>query len=166
MRQLSKIKDYTETVSIIEFAEFILGELKGRTFVDYQALDLMKIPQLVPGIFAYDIKNSSDKLKMHYCGTEIDWFYGRNMTGKMPIDYYPEFEPISEIYKKAVASKRPCFTLRNTRILNDRVDKHTTIETILVPCSQNGEDINYTVAYADFRPSNSPNNSLLYLIDP
>jgi len=166
VKQLSKIKRYTETASIIEFAEFILGELNGRTYVNYQALDLMRIPRLVPGIFVYDIKNSPDKFKIHYCGTKIDWFYGQNMANKAPLDHYPEFELVNEIYMKSVENKQPCHTLRNTHMDNDLADKYTKIETVLVPCSQNGCDIDYTVGYADYRSSQAPMDPQLQLIDP
>jgi len=88
------------------------------------------------------------------------------MTNKAPINHYADFEPISEIYKKAVTNKQPCHTLRSTHMKNDLSEKYTTIETVLVPCSQNGVDIDYTVAYADFRPSQPRLESQLYLIAP
>ncbi len=167
LKQLKNIGDFTNRPTLLAFAEFVLGELAERTYVDYRSLDLMKVHRLVPGIFVYDIKKYPDEFVMHFCGTDIDRLYGRNMVGQRPKAQYrgPDlFTPVCGVYRQAVTQKKPCYTIRNVHLMNDRVDTFTTIETVLVPCSANDADIDFTLAYADTRVSSEPVETVLALI--
>ncbi|MBC8337856.1 MAG: hypothetical protein ISR51_07610 [Rhodospirillales bacterium] len=64
--------------------------------------------------------------------------------------------------------KRPCYTLRIERYHDDFIDKHTPIETVMIPCSSDDETINfgfgmvkYTYSKEKAPPDYGPKFSLL-----
>ncbi len=144
---IEKIRERTRDQDILEFAEFVLAETGNRNFPDYKKMDLMKIARLVAHTWVFDFKNGlEDGLIFHFSGTKIDSHFGRNITGLdfekvYPGEHYEEL--IHQSYHQAYLQKRPCYTRRIERYTDDYIDKVTTIETVLFPCSSNDDDIDY-----------------------
>lgn len=163
MIDMGKIRELTEDAGILEFSEFVVSEAGEGTFPDYRKMDLMKIARLVSSIWVLDFKNGlDDGLPFHFSGTQIDETFGRNITGQDFEKIYPgEFydQLINQTYHQIYLQKRPCYTRRAERYLDDLIDKRPAIETILFPCSSDGENINfglgmtnYTYAKIDLKP--------------
>ncbi len=144
---IEKIRERTQDRDILDFAGFVLAETGERNFPDYKKMDLMKIARLVTHIWVLDFKNGlEDGLIFHFSGTKIDALVGRNITGLdfekiYPGKHYEEL--ILQSYNQVYLQKRPCYTRRIERYTDDYIDKVTTIETVLFPCSSNDDDIDY-----------------------
>lgn len=157
MIAIEKIRERTQDQDILDFAEFVLAETGNRNFPDYKKLDLMKIARLVTHIWVFDFNNGlKDGLIFHFSGTKIDALFGRNITGLdfekiYPGEHYEEL--IHQSYHQVYLQKRPCYTRRIERYTDDYIDKVTTIETIMFPCSSNDDDINYGLGMTKFTTS-------------
>jgi len=151
---IGKIRERVEDPDLLEFAEFVLAETGDRDFPDYKKLDLMKIARLVTYLWVFDFKNGlDDGLIFHFSGTKIDSHFDRNVTG---LDFEKIYagehyeELIEQSYRQVYLQKRPCYTRRVDYYSDEFIDKHPKVETVLFPCSSNGEDINYGLGMTKF----------------
>ena len=152
---------------LVDFAAFILANHEEDGLPDYAKLDILQIPRLVPHVFVYDVLGSTDNLRIKYCGTKVDEFYGTNMSGKCPCDYYKgegTFDEVENMYWECIRTKTPSYTRRGVRLENDRVDKFKIVETILFPCSSDEGVVNYTIGFADFYNTEEPVEKCFTLI--
>ncbi|MBC8337855.1 MAG: hypothetical protein ISR51_07615 [Rhodospirillales bacterium] len=79
---MEKFKDLAQDEDILAFADFLASQPGELRFPDYKAMDLMKIPRLVPNVWVLDFQNGlEDGLIVHFSGTKIDAHFGRNITG-------------------------------------------------------------------------------------
>ena len=154
---IQTIKEWTQDPDFWEFPEFVIAEAKGRNFPDYKAMDLMKIARNVTNIWVFDFGNGlDDGLVFHFSGTKIDNHFGRNITGLdfekiYPGEHYDEL--INQSYHQVYLQKRPCYTRRIERYADDLIDKKTTIETVLFPCSSDDININFGLGMTKFTQS-------------
>ncbi len=147
MIDIQTIKERTQDPDFWTFAAFVISEAEGKKFPDYRAMDLMKIAGLVLHTWVFDFRNGlDDGLVFHFSGTAIDAHFGRTLTGLSFEKIYPgeHFEElINKTYHQAYLQKRPCYTRRIERYVDDIIDKQTIIETVMFPCSSDGETINF-----------------------
>jgi len=165
---IEKIKLLSENPKLVEFSSFILSQSQTGGLPDYLKIDLMKIPHLVPHIFALDVLNSSEKLIVKYCGTRIDEFYGTNMTGKNVVDRYKgeeSFEEVEAIFWRSIQSHKPSYTVRSVHLENEYVDKFKIAETVMFPCSSDTATVNYTIGFADYYNTDIHKNLCITLIE-
>jgi len=147
MIALHTIKDRTQDQDLWTFAAFVISATEGRNFPDYKAMDLMKIAKLVQHCWVFDFRSGlDDGLPFHFSGTAIDAQLGRTLTGLdfekvYPGEYFEDL--ITNTYHQVYLQKRPCYTRRIERYLDDVIDKQATVETVVFPCSSDGENINF-----------------------
>lgn len=147
MIDIQTIKDRTQDQDFWTFAAFVIAEAEGKNFPDYKAMDLMKIAKIVSHIWVFDFRNGlDDGLLFHFSGTDIDALFGRTLTGLdfekiYPGDHYEEL--IEDTYHQVYLQKRPCFTRRIEHSADVLIDKYTTVETTMFPCSSDDETINF-----------------------
>lgn len=153
MDLLTEIKRLSDNSGLLQFSEFILAQVADKGLPDYENLDLMEVPKLVPHIFVFDVLKSPDKLRIKYCGTVLDEIYGTNMMGKCVFEFYngrDSFEEIESLFREAIATKTPCYTRRAIHLKNKYVDKYRIAESILFPCSSVDGVVNFTVGFGDY----------------
>ncbi|HJO74482.1 MAG TPA: hypothetical protein QGH84_04650 [Rhodospirillales bacterium] len=147
MIDIEIIKDRTQDQDFWAFAEFVIAEAEGKNYPDYKAMDLMQIHLTVPYIWVFDFRNGlDDGLPIYFSGTAVDTYIGRTLTGLdyekiYPGDYYEEL--INNTYHQIYLQKRPCYTRRIERFVDDIIDKYVTIESLMFPCSSDDKTINY-----------------------
>ena len=153
MIKIEDVERLSTNSRLLAFSSFILSNIEAKKIPDYALINLMKIPRLVPHVFVIDVLNSPGKLRLKYCGTEIDNFYGTNMSGKCVYDYYKgeeTFDDIESIYREGIQAKKPAYTRRRIHLENETTDKYKIAETIMFPCSSGEGIVNYTVGFADY----------------
>lgn len=152
MFTLPQLKELTDNPNFHKFAGFILSSLDGRKFPDYKKLDLMKIPSLVPNIWVLDFKEIQTKgCRLHFSGTEVDKNYDRNVTGQYLEKLYSGndyVQLVEEQYRNVYFKKMSSYTRRSVHFHDGFVDKYRLIESLLVPCSNDGETINFGLGLA------------------
>ena len=117
---LKKIKSLGVCPDLIEFTEFLIEEKGERTFPDYQKLNLMNVPGLVPHLWVFDFRNGMDDgLLFHFSGTKIDSHYGYNITSHIMEDCYnwnyPD-ELIDGCYRQVYLQKKIGHTSREVNM--------------------------------------------------
>ena len=157
MIDIKVIKERTRDQDFWDFSEFVISQAEGGNFPDYKAMDLMKIARLVHNIWVFDFRNGlEDGLVFHFSGTKIDELFGRNITGLDFEKIYPgehRDELINQTYHQVYLQKRPCYTKRFERYHDDLIDKYTTIETLMFPCSADGENIDFGLGMTKYTQS-------------
>lgn len=142
-----KIEELVKDTHLLKFAEFVISGTEAGNLPDYKAMDLMKVPQLVPYIWVFDFRNGlEDGLIFHFSGTKVDALFERNVTGLdfekiYPGEHYKEL--IEGSYHQAYLQKRPCYTRRLERYADEFIDKVKMVETVMFPCSSDNDTINF-----------------------
>ena len=57
---------------------------------------------------------------------------------------------INQTYRQVYLQKRPSYTRRVEHYFDEIIDTRPTIETIVFPCSSDGETINFSIGLANF----------------
>jgi len=138
MVRIKTIEQLAMSPKFTAFAAFVLSQNNVDGLPNYRAMDLMDIPHHVPNIFVIDVANFPEKLRIKFCGTKIDNFYGKNMSGKCPIDHYrgeDKFDEIEAIFWESIRTKAPGYTRRSVHLVNENVDRFKVAETLLFPCT-------------------------------
>jgi len=154
MIDLQKIKDISVSPNLIQFAEYLVQEKGDAQYPNYKKLDLMKVYSLVSNIWAFDFRAGiTDGMPFCFSGTKIDEQYGFCVTGKCIEDCYtgkyvkPLFD---ESYRQVYLQKKIAYTSRHDDYMTDKIERHRHVETLLFPCSEDGETINYAVGISSF----------------
>ena len=163
-----QIENLTDNPDFHIFSAFVLGATGDCPFPDYKKMDLMKVPSLVPNIWVLDFKDiESAGCRVVFSGTEIDHNYGRNVTGEYLEEFYSG-EDYEQLIKKGYRSvhfeKRAFYTLRSAHFNDGYVDKYRHIEALLVPCSEDGETINYGLGLAYYNITGKPAETIYALL--
>lgn len=158
MIDLQKIQSFGVCSDLIKFTEFLIEEKGGRTFPDYRKLDLMKVPGLVSHTWVFDFRNGiDDGLLFHYSGTKIDDQFGTNVTGKTMENCYPgklADKIFNQCYRQVYLQKKVGLARRLDPYVDDENYRTRVIETLLFPCSEDDELINFGIGIANFFESN------------
>ncbi|MBT7943628.1 MAG: PAS domain-containing protein [Alphaproteobacteria bacterium] len=154
MNNIQDVRALTTNSKLIEFAQFVFSEKGDRDFPDYKKIDLMKIARLVSHVWVLDFRNGlEDGVPFHFSGTHIDTQYGRNLTGvDVEIAYSGEDfkEVINGYYYNVYVQKKTAYTKRTVHYSDDYIDKIKMVETILIPCSHNNNDIDFGLGFAEY----------------
>ena len=154
MIDIQKIKELTKNSKLIEFAEFVIAETGDKDFPDYKKMDLMKIASLVTHIWVFDFRNGVENdVPLIFSGTHVDSHHGRNVTGLLSAETYAgdDYEiVIDEIYFNVYRQKKTAYTKRIVHYLDGYIDKIKIAESMLFPCSNNNNDIDYEIGFSEY----------------
>ena len=156
MIDLLKIKSHGVGSNLIEFTKFLIGEKGDKKFPDFRKLDLMKVANLVSHTWVFDFRNGiDDGFLFQFSGTKIDNQFGRNVTGHTLEDCYPgklTDEIFNQCYRQVYLQKRIGFTRRFDPFVKegDYNYRNRIIETLLFPCSEDDQTINFGIGIANF----------------
>ncbi len=154
MIRIEAIEALTANPKLIEFARFVIAETGERAFPDYKAMDLMRIAPLVTHVWVLDFRDGvGDGPPLHFSGTHIDANYEKNITGKSFEEIYAgeDFEQaITGCYYQVYRQKKVCYSHRVAHYMDDRIDKYKLIEAILLPCSGDGEVIDFGIGFSEY----------------
>ncbi len=154
MIDINAIKDLTADESILRFATFVIAETGNRHFPDYRKMDLMKIPNLVSNIWVYDYGNDPDEgLIYHFSGTQIDEYFGRNVTGLAFQQVYTgtqEEQLVSRVHARVRHEGKVGFTKRHDVFQFGSVEKPRKIESLSFPCSSDDQTPNFGIGITYF----------------
>ncbi|MBC8445028.1 MAG: hypothetical protein H8D75_00165 [Rhodospirillaceae bacterium] len=168
MITIDQIKELTENPDILTFMEFLINSSEGKAFPDYKKLDLMEIPALVPNVWVIDFREIENRgCLFHFSGTEVDRNYNRNITGIPLEELYSgnDFERLVEhCYQNVYYKKRPAYSKRSVHFHDGFIDKFRRIEAILVPCSEDGENVDFAIGLAFYNISDESTENVYVLI--
>lgn len=154
MIRIEAIEALTANPKLIAFARFVIAETGEGAFPDYKAMDLMRIASLVTHVWVLDFRDGvGDGPTFHFSGTHIDANYEKNITGKSFEEIYAgeDFDRvITGCYYQVHLQKKVCYTHRVVHYTDARIDKYKLIESILLPCSGDGEAIDFGIGYAEY----------------
>ena len=159
MIDIADVKKLSDHQRLLEFADFVISKCDGAALPDYTRMDLMEIHRVVPHIFVFDVLKSTDHLVMKYCGTVIDQFYGTNMVGRAPYAMFEgkgEYTQVEHNYWHAIKSRNVAYARRSVHYANSVSEKYKIAESMLFPCSSDGETVNYALGFADYYPVKGP----------
>ena len=160
MIDIQKIKELTTNSKLIEFSEFVIAETGDKDFPDYKKMDLMKIANLVTHIWVFDFRNGVENdVPLLFSGTHIDSHHGRNVTGLMAAETYAgdDYEiVIKKVYFNVFRQKKTAYTKRSVHYVDNYIDKIKLTESILFPCSNNNNDIDYGIGFSEYSNINEP----------
>jgi len=141
------------TESHLQFARFLSDQKGGALFVDYQKLDLMRIPKLVPDIWVLDFRQGIDGgLLLHFSGSRIDGKYGEPITNKRVEDIYSGHfgEQILDALRKVHLEKCGVFFTRNDFFERSGSQLVRRIVAVNYPCSSDGENVDFGIGLTTF----------------
>jgi len=137
------------------FGQFVLSHCNERYLPDYKKMDLMKIPQCIPYIWAYDLtgEDIDQRFLIKFSGTKIDELHGQNIMGKYDIDFYKDKNLFSEVHQKyltSVLTGKTSYSERSSNYPRSEEEKlFRYIETLFFPCSNDGENPNFGIGCAN-----------------
>lgn len=149
------VRQLTDDPYIHEFCDFVLSCLGDRSLPDRQAIDLMKIPKLVPNIFIHDYRDGLDKgMMVNFSGTAIDAHYGKVLQGSYIEEFYTGNDGPDlyfPLHRQAIDNRRPFFARRAVYFDQGKMsEKFRLSTTLFFPCSSNGKDVNYGIGIVCF----------------
>lgn len=163
-----QIEGLTDNPDFHKFAVFILDSLGDAPFPDYKKIDLMRIPSLVPHIWVLDFEEIKTKgCRFVFSGTEVDYHYNRNITGEYLEKLYTgnDYEKLIEKgYRSVHTEKKAYYTHRSVHFNDGYVEKYRHIEAMMVPCSSDGEHINYGLGLAYYNITGEPTEAVYSLL--
>ena len=147
-----QIREFTNNERFLEFYDFVYSGVKDGKLPDYETLDLMKVPSLVPNIFVHDFrKGTKEGFYIKFSGTQIDANYGQVVQGKYFQDVFTgdDRDRYLPLYLEAIENRKPFFVKRNVRYEEGRAkEKHRLSRILFFPCSSNGTDVNFGIGMA------------------
>ncbi|NQV99302.1 MAG: hypothetical protein HQ483_06365 [Rhodospirillales bacterium] len=143
-----------------EFASFVLAHAVQGGLADYETMNLMRIPRLVPHLFVYDLRtrDGRSRLLMNFAGSQINDLWGENSLGKYDIDRFagnPVLEAVGRHRLACIDARRPGYSQRFIQLeteTNGKKFKYT--ESLFFPCSSDRKTVNWSIgcAYYDLKP--------------
>lgn len=146
-------KQIDETVSwdgLRDFGRFVLSYCKDGGLPDYEEMNLMDVPKLVPYIWVNDLR-SEDKVKdlmMGFAGEKHTELHGKNVSGTSDVEIFEGYdttEDIVEHYQKSIREKCPAYNKRDTKLTINNDVMYRNIETLFFPCSSNGKAVDWGI---------------------
>jgi len=151
---IQEIRELTTNSKLIEFTQYVLSETGDKDFPDYKKMDLMKIAGLVSHIWVFDFRNGVENgVPYHFSGTYVDQHFGKNLTGmKLEAAYSGEDyeEAVKNLYHNVYLQKKTAYSRRNVHFSDEYIDKVKIAETIMFACSNNNNDIDFGIGFAEY----------------
>lgn len=155
-----------------DFGAFVLEHAdpgRGIGLPDYEAMDLMRVPDLVPHIWVYDLRTPERRegLYVNFAGTRHDEILERPTMGLYDADLLKTgalLERTVDEVKKAIAQRTVLYSRKDFAVVpqpgpEDGIDaalgfgarkKYRYSESLFFPCSSDGETIDWSIACAYF----------------
>jgi hypothetical protein len=149
----------TETPAIRAFWDFAESLRGGRRYAAFQLDALMRIPRLVPNVFVVDFQRGvDDGLWIRFSGTAVDLEYNRNMAGRRLEDAYPgdDAERLMAGYRRVYTDGLCWYSRRMVQVRDGAWQSPRAAESLMVPCSKNGRDIDCGLGIAVFAFADAP----------
>ncbi len=154
-QQLDETVDWN---GLKEFGVFILSHCEPDRLPDYTLIDLMRIPQLVPYIWVYDLRNFANdrKLQVNFAGEEFTKMFERNIMGESETTIFrdqPIFDDVTEFYRKCIDDNLVGYTMRfGDHALHTQDDqKFRQAESLFFPCSSDRKTIDWGIGCVIFK---------------
>lgn len=150
---VTKLRELNADAKVIEFAEFINQQAVGKSFPDFQEMDLMEIANLLRYVYVIKLVPDQDKrLLFHFSGTEFDDLYERNVTGLYLEDFYTgdNKETVLKNMNAIIDEKQSYYFVDTARFEQPSYEKRRKINRLGCPCSSNGVDINFSIGLVFF----------------
>lgn len=166
---LSQIRSLTTIENMLAFAEFVISGRGEKRFADFNSLDLMAVPRLVPQIFVADFRNGMDDgILIKFSGSYIDEYFGRNIQGKYLDDIYngrDGLDFVREIYRRCYVNGQLCFRRKSTSYTHRIFGERDVLQTfILFPCSTDDQVVDYGIGYAVYTDKiDGPEETLVFI---
>jgi hypothetical protein len=165
-----KIRDLTDNKLILNFCDFVLEDVKAGSFPDYNKINLMTVPKLVPNIYVIDFRKGVENgLLMKFSGTKIDKHFGQNIQGKYLEETYTgddKKEILFELYRICFFDKKPIFANRVVHYDEGKTNARYRLSTLLfLPCSSDGEEINFGVGMVSYTYSDHSRSPIFTPLD-
>ena len=157
------------------FGAFVLEHVDparaGNGLPDYATMDLMRIPSLVPHIWVYDLRTpeSREGLLVNFSGARHDEVLETPTMGRFDAQLEEKGVLLSRMVrevKSAIERQMVLYTRKHFEILAEpekdvyakasealgygTPSKFRYSETLLFPCSSDGETVNWSIACAHF----------------
>lgn len=151
-----RLDDTVEWKGLKEFGAFVLSHCQDDNLPDYEKMDLMKIPNLIPYIFVLDLRNfeASDELLYNFAGEKHTEAHGKNIKGDNTSSLYDQDTlsgEISALYRKAVNEQLTSYTKRHSEFnIDDGRKILKSTEALFFPCSSNGAKVNWGIGCVCF----------------
>ncbi|MEQ8665162.1 MAG: hypothetical protein RIC16_05500 [Rhodospirillales bacterium] len=145
-----QIDDLVEWDGLKKFGAFMLSYCEEGQLPDFNRIDLMQVPRLVPYIWVYDLRTEekTQRLAMGFAGERHTEMHGRNVSGMgdaVICSAYGFSDEVVEFYHKAIRERKVGYNRRDT-VYDDGFDtRHHNLECLFFPCSSDGETVNYGV---------------------
>ncbi len=139
-----------------EFSAFVLSHCQNDYLPDYEKMDLMKIPHLVPYVFVLDLRNfeANDELLYNFAGEKHTEAHGKNIMGDNTSSLYEQDKSSGEIftlYRKAVNEHLTFYSKRHSEFsIDDGTRTLKSTESLFFPCSSNGINVNWGIGCVCF----------------
>jgi len=147
----------TDNQKILDFCTFVLSGVSDGDLPDYNHLDMMQVPGLVPNIFVHDYRHGfEDGFLIKFSGTKLDENYGQSIQGKRFQDTYSgddAKEKYIPLHYESIERKKPFLAIRT--VLYDggfTHEKYRLSTTVFFPCSSDQETVNFAIGMVLFEP--------------
>lgn len=154
---LAHVRTLTKNDRIHAFARFLIEERGDNKYPAYDLEKLMRVPHLVPNVFAYDFRYGVDNgLNVIHAGTAVDAEYGYNVTGTTFEIHYPgddSKEDVARNYRRVFREGKNFYSYRTIRMQKDEMSRYRTAESLMFPCSTNQSDIDFGWGFVMFEPA-------------
>lgn len=161
---LARLQELDADDKILEFAAFINRNAAGLAFPNYKSMDLMEIPSLVKFIYVIKVEPKDGKrLLFHFCGTALDEIYEKNVQGLYLEDFYSgdNKETVINNINAIIDEKRPYYFVNTAQFKQPDYEKRRKIKRLGVPCSSDGNTIDFNIGLVYFDTHVSDDEDLL-----
>ncbi|MBO6521812.1 MAG: hypothetical protein JJ900_15600 [Rhodospirillales bacterium] len=150
---LARLHELEADDKIMEFAAFINRNAAGMPFPDYRTMDLMEIASLVKFIYVIRVEPKDGKrLLFHFSGTAFNEIYEKNVQGLYLEDFYTgdNRDTVIENNNAIIDEKRPYYFVNTAEFIQPEYEKRRKIKRLGVPCSSDGETVNFSIGLVYF----------------
>jgi hypothetical protein len=151
----NQVSEITDNQPLLQFCDFVLAETKNGELPDYEKMDLMEIPSLVPNIFVHDYREGiEDGLLIKFSGTKLDENYGQVVQGRYLQDTYTGDDGEDKylpLHYEAISRKKPFYANRTVHYNSASYgEKFRMSEALFFPCSSDQVSVNYAMGIVFF----------------
>lgn len=161
MRAPDPVLDIVSDAQLREFVAFMRSQQGTKSLPDFQAINLMDVPRLLPLMFVIDFTNGiRNGILIHFSGRMIDEYFGCNIQGRMLEDVYDGQDGlkfVQAIYRRCYANADICIRIKNS-VYEHRIYGRTNgIQSFMLwPCSSDGTTVDFAVGYASVNKASDP----------
>ena len=145
-----QIDELVEWDGLKRFGHFMLAHCENGTLPDFNKLDLMEVPRLVPYIWVYDLRTpeKTERLEMGFAGERHTEMHGRNVSGMSDAEIHSAYgftDDVVEHYHKAIREKQVAYNRRNSSFDDGFDIHHRHLESLFFPCSSDRKSVDWGV---------------------